>query len=379
MPKGRTKREVICEAIWITSAAAFMVPAISANLESASGRGWTLTAAAVGAVLASAIFVQAFQKLRRDSQIIMAGIMLLAGLLFMSANVQNALTLASHKSEDLRGDREGKITSSVDREEQKKRLHNRREEQVRVAGEETVAFVEAAIEQRKADEPRLFRNTSGCKPEHTTREDSKAFCRSIAALKVRLAAAQARDDIDIEMKQLVAAEEGAGPKVTVADPYTSRVAALLTAVGVAVSAELRQVIAASKDWTTALVIEMMATLGPSGLLALRQRDVPRAPAPSKPAARRSTVAKAPAKPTGRDGIQAFMEHRLEEREGAEAAFSQIWKSWHAYRTENGLPEVTRQALGRALGSRFEKVDPARPRYIGVILKTTTLRLVGAGH
>lgn len=369
--KAWTRGEAIREAIWIAAAALPMGPALWVNWQSAASQGQTWLFVAIFQVVFAALFLEASLRVKSFAA---KGLFLWAMLFCLVANVQNALTMASHSSDDQRGDRTAKIASSADREEQKKRLHHRREEQVRVAGEDAAATIQAEIDRTISADPLRWKHTgSGCKPELITREDSKRFCTSIAILRGKLAAAEARDRIEDELRVLAADK---APAVTSIDPYTDSVAAILAALQVEVTKELRGLIASSKDLIRAIMIELLAAAGPSAILALSQPAAPARPASTSKQRTRARPAHTAAKADPKAGVLAFADQRLEVRGSVMTASGAIWQAWEAYRQQHGLPEATKQSFGRVMGSLFEKRDSGgRPRYLVAI--KTDLRVVSS--
>jgi hypothetical protein len=300
-------------------------------------------------------------------------------------NLQNALGNASHLSDHNSDGRKAEQDAAKLRKSQRLQWSQRRKEQAEIAGERTPASLRAEIEQRKSIDAARWRSTGECDPLKITAGASREFCAAIASLQAKYGAALERDKLDAEIAKLDAASLAAGAPPASLDPFADTVAQAVALFGGSVSDAGKLVITASKDWIKAIVIELMATFGPSAVLALcrpsaRREDLPaETPRPTSAQAKgtgnKGVAADAAAPPPPpsplplADPLHGFIALKLERCEGAILPAGAMWTLWRGYCSDAGLAEGTQRAFGLKMKQWFAwERNSNRPRYLNVRAK-----------
>ncbi len=388
-----------------------LFPALMVNLDTAAGQSAAWTVAAIGSVIMAAVFIEASNHLRRD-RFLMALFMLLIGLCCVIQNLQNALGNAAHFSGGQSDHRKGEQATAQLRQGQLKQLSGRRAEQAKVAGEEAPASITAELERIKAADSRRWQSTGECDPVKITAGPSKEFCAGVASLKAKLAAATERDALDTKIATLSAKIEEAGAPPASVDPFADNVALAASVIGVEMSAHAKEVASSLKDLIKALVLELMAAFGPSAILALlrpeRSRQVEAVG--STPAATESrrkaretvlagdTIVRNSAAPLEQnpmvsvkslemvsqstsetaspDKVEAFVQAKLERRDGESIPAGEIFALWCEWCQAKGFETGTQKSFGMRLKKLIKpEKKNGRARYLNVRRReTAALRL-----
>lgn len=358
-----------------------LIPAIRVNIDAAHSGSDAWAWAAAGSIVMGAVFFEASLLVRGFFR--SAGLMLLSVAIVL-VNLQNAMNNASATSDHRSDHRRTAIQAAQNLSSQRSQWSQGRSEQAKVAGETAVAAIQAEIDSTIASDAGRWRATDECSPLRISAGQSKAFCSAIADMKAKLAAAQKRDELDAKIAALDA--RGAVADVpAVVDPYVENVVMLLSFAGVVDTPVLRRIIAASKDWTRSLALELMAVFGPSAILIImlssRRRDEPE-PEVEKPAkaakalppapVHATPAAPAPAQPDAEalpsdDPIHAFIASQLEECVGEHIRAGDLWAMGQDWYRERDLSIGSQRSFGlklKAAGLAWEP-NNNRPRYLNV--------------
>lgn len=252
-----------------------------------------------------------------------------------------------------------------------------------------MAAYEADIQAKVSADARRWKATNECDPQHTTAGPSMAFCSEIATLRAKLAEARRRDELDAKIAA-IDATAGETEVVTSVDPFADNIADFLAVFGLKLSDETKHALAAQKDVTRSLSLEILAMFGPSAWLLLinamlAPRQTPVAPAPATPARREKPVSVAPAPVAAMDDtplvpmddpFHAFVAERLEDANGAVMKAGDPWQMWLRWCVDNKHEPGSQKAFGGKMKSRFAwEPNNNRPRYLNVRAKVPALRLV----
>lgn len=346
-----------------------IVPALLINIEQTSDKSPAWFTLAIVGIFMAAGFTESALRSFRDRERVCGLLFALGAMVAVAANLQNALTNASHVSDGRSDARRSEITASERRTAQLSRLLIRREAQVAIAGEQPPEVLEAAIQQKIAADSRRWRATHQCTPAEITAQASKAFCAELAELKMRLGAARERDEIDRKVEALNSEDQDPVGVPSSVDPMVDRVASVLSLLDIAVDETVRGIIAAYRDWVFAVFAELSAALGPSAVLKwFSPRARPERP-PETPEAASQPKQASPPKPTSHpsgDPIVGFIAAKLERCEGASMPSKEMWEAWTNYCREAGAEPGSQKAftqrLKQWLGHRRKH---NRPRWVGV--------------
>lgn len=366
-----------------------LIPAVLVNLESAAGASYAWVACAVATVIMSAVFVEVSKLAWMDRRWFMGWMFFLAGFACLVGNLNNALVNASATS-DHRSDHRAKIIADAEKaRSQRSQWSQSRIEQSRIAGEIAADVIEADIQAKIASDSRRWQATSQCDPLQVTVDQSREFCGEVAALRAKKAAAEKRDELDKKIADLDRRTSGT-EVVTSVDPYADNVAAFMGLFGIVLTDEQKSILGASRDWLKTILLELLATLGPSAVLYPFQRGAhrrePRSPEPElkKPAPQRAPVAApisaaastapidgSPPIPLG-DPFHAFVAHCLESHDGSYMRAGDAWKLWQHYCQSKQLDVGTQKSFGQKMKTRFaHDRNNNRPRYLNLRAKALT--------
>ncbi len=409
-PNNRLQRAIVKALCYIP-----VVPAVWVNLESSSV-GF-VAAGNVGSAFGAAIFLDAAVHGRKGRSVSL--LMWLGFVICFSYNLANGLANISHHSAATTDARQGEINMSArlqtqlkDLDAQLVELDRSRAAQVALAGEASPAEISAAIDAEKSANATKWAATAGCDPLKTT--TSKDFCSKVNELRKQQAAAEARVTIDGERKEVLAQRQvlnakidNAGAPPASADEFAASVESVAGVLGYTLSAEQRQSVRPLKNLLWALVIEVVAAVGPLALSLLfaggsHAEHKGEGPASTKPASRargraRDTILEgdtivektgAPVQnsamvssekvssKTVSDPVVAFFTSKLETSDGDALTSAEVRAMWCEWAQTKGLDEMTAKAFTTSL-KRFiqhEKKN-GRSRWLNVKKReTTALRL-----
>lgn len=367
----------------------WLVPAMVFNLDWSGNADMGHNAVALIMILASALFIEVGLKLRSYGW---TPVMLVLALLLTYGNTKQAIRNLSLASDHAGDHRKAVMVAASQLSSQIEQLRVRRAEQVKVAGEASVATIKGEVERIKVAGATRWQQTGGCDPDKVTR--SREFCSQIAQENIRLSAAIARDKIDEELRELSSASRGAavsgnaGAAVpTTADPYATNVAAILGLFGYQVS---ERMIKAEEALVRALTLELVAAFGPScwaifmdiifgvGAAATIAAKKLSNPHVSRPPASQSS-SRMVAEPSKADPIDRWLADELEPDPNGVMMASDLKASWENWRDAKGVGhEVSDRALWLRLRKQFKHdKNGNRPRYHGVRKRQPGLRIVSS--
>ena len=255
-----------------------LYPALKINLDAAQDQGSTWAIVAMFFVVFGAIFLENAVHAMRARQ---AGSALLCGLLglgFLSLNLTNALGNVAGHSDASRDQKRSQQQVSATISEQRSQWSQRRAEQAKVAGEATPEALEAEAKATQAGNAGLWRASEGCDTAKLYSDRAKAFCKSLADLEVRRAAAVKRDQIDTQLAKLDEKAETKGEAPSTVDSFADAMADGLAAFGYSGD---KASISRARDWGRAIGVELLAGFGRIGILLLVAFSV-KAPARVQP-------------------------------------------------------------------------------------------------
>jgi hypothetical protein len=248
-----------------------LYPAVRINLDAAAGQGETWAAVGIGFVLFGALAIEHSLHAVRWRQAVTALLWGVLGAGFLALNGMNAIAnLASH-TDHSRDENRAKMQTAAELSRQRDELTERRREQTKLAGEATPDSIEAEIQASKAANSSLWRASQSCDASSITRDITRAFCKSLADLEAKKAAATKRDDIDGKLAKLDEKAEAKGEAPSTVDSFADAMADGLTAFGYKVSEKDKLAIVRVRDWSKAIGVEVLAAFGPAALLGLLLR------------------------------------------------------------------------------------------------------------
>ena len=354
-----------------------MVPAVRINLDGAAGQGGAWVTFAIASVVFAAVAVEISMEAaehRKPLRFVLYGGI---AVLFLALNISNALGNSAAHSGHSREDRSAKIQRKQRTDAILASSQEARRAQAAIAGEATPEAIGAEIEARKAADARRWTATNGCDVSLLIGQAQRDFCAGLAGLEAKKAAAVKRDELDKKIASLSEGSAGAAPEV--ADPFADSIARLLTTLGCTVSEGGLKIIAASRDWSKAIGVEIMAAFGPAALLMLfagsRERPsglpvaaVPaergeRTPRSSPPVLLAAPQAVVPLEDTT---MLEFIGRRLERRAGAAMRSGEAFRLWEDDCAEQGIEAGSQKAFTQRFKRHFAH-DPngGRPRFMGV--------------
>ena len=358
-------------------AAVWLIPAVLINLDMARDKGLPLTAGAVAAVVAGALAVHRIGAIRDMSLKVLVALLIVAALSF---NLNNAIRNTAVHRGDSRDVKSHQQTIAATIASQIASLKDRRKAQAAIAAEAPVATIEAELAGRKSKDAPRWTSTEGCREELTTARDTKAFCEQVRGIEGRLAAARERDKLQGRIDELETKDTKAPSSL---DPGTDTIAMLFGA-----ESEMSKTwIAASRDWLTGIVMELMAAVMPAVILhmvAAATASKEAAPEPvqksAKPARAKAQereiepepafAALEPATDADSDAvIDRFYAARLEPAQDETIQPRPLLTVWHEFCRENGIDPGKDKGFSQRIQRlvRYER-NNGRPRYVGVRIK-----------
>jgi hypothetical protein len=322
---------------------------------------------------------------------------LICALLAAVLLIQNTTTAIGNSAgyNDRQRDRSAAQSHRQERlEKRRAELWEARKAELATAGNASVEEYEADIEGAKASNAKLWERSGGCLPEYIRGyEDRQAFCRSLAELEKKIAAAKARDEKDAQLAALEARDiDAERPAI---ESYVANMSRFLALFGITPD---REVIASSRDWLRGIVIELLAMFGPEvtllliGMLALRPEPAlvaqqkPDAPekvkaAPTDAGTVGDSQASDGALASDDPHIDAFIARRLAFVAGSSILAGDLFKAWMADCAEHGHePGSQKRFSARIQRHIVRDKNNGRPKYLGVHLKSRSvpiLRVVSA--
>lgn len=380
-----------------------LIPAMLININWADGIAAPWNLAAAGAIVGSAVFVEASWQARSW---LMSPVYLLLATILFACNAQVAFENVTTRSDHRSDHRKSAMVAAKSQWSQRSQWSQGRAEAATIAGEAAPATFQSEIDAKIASDSRRWQSTGECNPLQITAADSRSFCSAIAELKAKKAAAERRDELDAKVAAIDAKAELAGEVPTSADPFADNVAAFLSMFGVELSNATKKAIGAQKDVLRSVTLEIVATFGPTAWLltvngmmsAAPHAPVPK-PTPERKPERRSwswrrnrhdkadLAAKvenidmaepAPAVALD-DPFHKFVAEMIEEATGITTPASETFKAWQAWCAKYGLEIGTQKAFGTKMVAKFARENNNhRPRYLNIRIRSTrpSLRVVG---
>lgn len=364
-----------------------MVPAILINVEHAAAKGSAWTAMALGAVIGAAVSSHIAGLYLGRGQRGHAALAYVSVLVLVAYSLSNALGNASMSRDAARDTKSREMTAAATRASQASQWSQARAEHVKVAGETSVATIKAELEALIAKEARRWQSTEECTPEKITAGPSRELCAAVAGLRAKIAAAEARDELDIKLSavQTEIAERGTGPQTT--DSYADNIVTLLQMLfGIVPTDRLRDAVTAATVLLSAIAVEILGAFVPGFILSIGFRGgSERKPAAPRPAGRTATVTALPAadapaadQPTDYDAhVAAFLADRLEQRPGSAMRSGEVTSLWAVYCMEKKWEQGSAAKFCQAAKKAGVVHDPnkGRPRYLGIARKIMAPRIV----
>lgn len=362
----------------------WLVPAMLFNVDWTASGDASHNIAAVFMILASALFIEAAVRLR---SYVLTPVLLVAAILLAYSNTKQAVRNLSMASEAVGEAREAAILAASQVSSQSSQLKSRRDAQVKVAGEDATATIAAELERIKIADALRWQQTNGCHPDKVT--TSREFCSRVAQAKGRLAAAQERDRLDIELRDLRSvgpARLDAGPSVpAVADPYVANIAAIVGELGYKPT---ERMIKAEEAIVRAFTLELVAAFGPSCWLILMEAIFGVGAAATMIASKtlNPRVSRSPASQSSShslaetpkaDPLDRWIADELEADPSGVLMASDLRSSWEAWRDAKGEGhDISDRALWIRVKRQYKHdKNGGRPRYHGVRKRKPGLRLV----
>jgi hypothetical protein len=365
-----------------------IMPAVRVNLEGAAGQGMAWTSFAIGSVLAGAAFIELALEGKGFAK---SALFAFLAAFFVSLNVLNAIGNAANHSDVSRGLASSQQEKARRLAEKRAQLSQGRAEMVAIAGTVTPESFDADIRAAKAANSRLWNASQECDPSFVTRDVTREFCASLAALDKKRAATSRRDQIDAELASLDAKSMEAAPAAV--ESYVANMARFISLFGYEVDDKAKDLIASSRDWGKGVGVELLAAFGPAALLSLlgrfgfqqktalsgaseAQRRLEKvlktkAPAITTDASEASPATVATASSPGDEDpeIDGFIGRRLESLQDAFVPAKSLFEAWLADCAEHGVEPGSQKAFSKRIQRRVGR-DPnnGRPRYRHVRLK-----------
>jgi hypothetical protein len=354
-----------------------LAPAIKINLDAAAGQGETWAVVGIGFVVFGALAIENSLHAVRWRQGITATLWGVLGAGFLALNAMNAIANLATHTDHSRDENRAKMQTAADISTQRAELTERRREHVKLAGEATPESIEAEIKAAQAANSKLWQASQNCNPNWITRDVTKAFCKSVADLEAKKAAATKRDQMDVSLAKLDEKAETKGEAPSTVDSFADAMADGLSAFGYQIDEKAKLAIVRARDWSKAIGVEVLAAFGPAALLGLFLRGNAPLPMPkplperkseARPAARPAPVVMSEAAPA-LDPIEDFISRRIEKCDGAAVSADQMRALWEADCKAHGVDRKTPQLVGRRLSKLLEyDRNNGRPRYMNVKVK-----------
>jgi hypothetical protein len=260
-----------------------LFPAVRINLDAAAGQGATWAVVGIGFVLFGALAIEHSLHALRDRQAITSLLWGVLGAGFLALNGMNAIANIASHSDRSRDENRAKMQTAADISRQRDEMAERRKEHAKLAGEATPDSIEAEIQASKAANSGLWRASQSCDANSITRDVTRAFCKGLADLEAKKAAATKRDEIDAKLAKLDEKAETKGEAPSTVDSFADAMADGLRAFGYQVGEKDKIAIVRARDWSKAIGVEVLAAFGPAALLGLFLRGVAPLPKPQTPA------------------------------------------------------------------------------------------------
>lgn len=355
----------------MVAAALCVLPAILINVDWSSATPLAWKVAPVGLILGAALFAEAA---RRAASWAVSPAFVALALLLMAVNTMTAFTNATHRTEGKRDDRSATIAAAEKQRSQWSQQWSQwsqgRAGAVKLAGETPAASIRADVEALIASDARRWQSTGKCDPLLTTAPASMSFCRQVASLRSRLAAAEQRDKFDALLAQLAKAPATTAAPAT-ADPFGENLGAVLGALGIQLSDDGKRMLSTQRDILLAVALELLATFGPAAAFLIFGHGKTAAPshASARPVAPAAAAVVAATPDTTPDVFAAFCASRLEQVEDASIRAGDAWEAWLQWCSEQGIEPGTQKRFGSRMKLAFTHDRASnRPRYLGVRLK-----------
>jgi hypothetical protein len=294
--------------------------------------------------------------------------------------IANLATHTDHSRDDARA----KMQTAADISTQRVELNERRKAQAKLAGEATPESIEAEIRASRAANSSLWRVSESCDPNRITRDVTKAFCKGLADLEAKKAAAVKRDQIDASLAKLTEKAETKGEAPSTVDSFADAMADGLSAFGYHVDEKAKLAIVRARDWSKAIGVEVLAAFGPAALLGLFLRGNAPLPAPMpkpvmKPSRLRSILSGIVATPAKAEPVvmgeapcdlaAEFASESLDHSPGAFVSNPAMWAAWTAYCARRKVDPGTKKGLqARLKAHAVYENNNNRPRYRNVRIK-----------
>jgi hypothetical protein len=318
-----------------------LYPAIRINLDASAGQGETWAAVGIGFVLFGALAIEHSLRAGRWHKAALWGTL---GATFLCLNAMNAIANLATHTDRARADSQARMD-----------LTERRKEHARLAGEATPDSIAAEIKAAQAASSRLWQASQGCDPNQITRDATRAFCKSVADLEARKAAATKRDAIDIMLAT-------AAPM----DSFADAMADGLSVLGYQIDEKAKLAITRSRDWSKAIGVELLAMFGPAALLGLLGCYNPKLQL--KTATISDDKRRKPDSSVDGD-IDAFYSAKLKAAHGLAVSAGALFKTWQSWCEEAGVEPGTQRAFSARIQKRLQREpNHGRPRYLNVALK-----------
>lgn len=332
-----------------------LYPAIRVNLDAAAGQGETWAIVGVSFVLFGALAIEHSLHAPHWRTAALWGAL---GVCFLCLNCTNAIAnLASH-TDNARDAARANIQAALVSSAQREALTDGRRALARAAGESTPDSIAAEIKAAQAANSRLWQASNGCDPNSITRDVTRAFCKGIADLESKRAAAAKRDVIDARLASMMVM---AAPSTV--DSFADAMADGLEMFGWRVDEKAKLALVRARDWSKAIGVELLAAFGPAALLGLLLRPSATMAATISNNGQKTIVA------SGDDDIDAFFKDKLKVCHGVAVPAGELFKAWQAWCSDTDRTPGTQKAFGLRMQRRAVR-DPnnCRPRYLNIQLR-----------
>jgi hypothetical protein len=321
-----------------------LYPAIRVNLDAAAGQGETWAIVGVSFVLFGALTIEHSLNAPQWHKAALWGAL---GVCFLGLNCTNAIANLANHTDHTRDDARARM-----------RLSERRSEVVTAVGESTPDSIAAEIKASQAANSKLWQASNGCDPNSITRDVTRAFCKGVAELEAKKAAASKRDAIDAQMASMAAM---VAPSTV--DSFADAMAEGLEVFGWRVDEKAKHAIVRARDWAKAIGVELLAAFGPAALLGLLLRQSATVGATVCDGSRKTVATVA------EDGIDAFFAAKIKACKGVAVPAGALFKAWKAWCDETDREPGSQTAFGLRM-QRLVQRDPnnGRPRYLNIQLR-----------
>jgi hypothetical protein len=408
-----------------------LYPAARINWDAAPKDDMTGAIAGIGIAVFGAICIENARHSWFEKQRGGAAVWGAIGLVLLAISYGNGLSNFSTNSDHSRDLKSSQQTAAKTSSSQRSQLEKRRTAQVAIVAkplqsvrgmqialseEAPVMSIQAEIDETKAAKAGFWRASDGCKPEKLYSPEAKDYCREIADLGGKKAAAETRDQIDVDLRE-IDNKAGRAEVPSSVDPFADAVADFIALLGYDLKdkddakakegkdekakdgsdAKAKLLISRIRDYARALGVEILAFFGPSGILQLlssrgshQNAPAPQVqPQPQRKPERPSKATVAPivaeanetapaaipvivATSTSQNDdpeLDAFYESRLEDVQGSHAPSTPVFKAWEQHCADRGIDPGSQKAFSMRLQKRVSyDRNNGRPRYMHVRLK-----------